>query len=565
MNHVRATAVALLAAAIALGACTPGPVDPAGTTPPSPAPTISPLPPSTTSPAPTTSPFPDELHATGTVPALLDPELLAGMPLSIGTHTDNARRVFAQWPQVGRPAIDTTLATYVTGRVADFERDYPATGSESIAIPELNVGWHLLGSAPDAIGIVVDEFLNAGGSAAESWHTFWFDPTAGNVLTPSALIDVARADAALAAVAATRAELADAKVSTASAPLVAFADDGSLIVGFDECEITACYVGRVTLAIAPDVTTSLLTERGVAARAATLHPVALGPVASPTPTDAPTTTGPTSTPTEGPTDVPTTTPTEEPTVEPSTEPTVEPSAEPTGTETGTPSAKPSAKPSDKPSAKPSTKPTSKPRPGKRVDCAKAKCIALTFDDGPGPYTARLLDELRRAKAPATFFALGQRVETYPKVARRIVAEGHELASHTWDHRDLTTLTATDVRRQLTRTADAIEKATGKRPTLVRPPYGATNDTVRAAAKKAGEAVILWNIDTLDWKTRSTPSTVKAAVGAKRGSIVLMHDIHSSTVDAVPQIIEGLRAKGYTLVTVTDLLGSPQAGKAYYSR
>ncbi|QIK84694.1 polysaccharide deacetylase family protein [Sanguibacter sp. HDW7] len=549
MNRVRTTTVALLAAAFALGACTPGPVEPAGTTTPSPAPTISPLPPSTTSPAPTTSPFPDELDATGTVPALLDPELLAGMPLSVGTHTDNARRVFAQWPQVGRPTIDTTLATYVTGRVADFERDYPATGPESIAVPELNVGWHVLGSAPDAIGIVIDEFLNAGGSAAESWKTFWFDPTAGTVLSPSTLLDVARTDVALAAAVATRPELAGATVSAVSAPLVAFADDGSLVVGYDECEITACYVGRVTLAIAPDATTSLLTDRGVAARAATLHPVALGPVAMPTPTDVPTTPEPTSTPTTGPTDEPTTTPTEGPTGAPS--------AEPTGTATSTPSAEPSAKPS--------TKPTSKPRPAKRVDCAKAKCIALTFDDGPGPYTARLLDELRRAKAPATFFALGQRVETYPKVARRIVAEGHDLASHTWDHRDLTTLSATDVRLQLTRTADAIEKATGRRPTLVRPPYGATNDTVRAAAKKAGEAVILWNIDTLDWKTRSTPSTVKAATAAKRGSIVLMHDIHSSTVDAVPQIIKGLRAKGYTLVTVTDLLGSPQPGKAYYSR
>lgn len=539
MKHLRPTTVGLLAAAIALAACTPGTGDPAPSVPPSSAPTIAP--PATTSPDPTASPFPDELHAAGTVPALLDPELLAGMPLSIGTHADNARRVFAQWPQVGRPTIDTTLATYVTGRVADFERDNPATGTESVATPELNVGWHLLGSAPDMIGIIVDEYLNAGGSAAESWHTFWFDPLAGTVLPPSALIDVAGTDAALVAAVVTRPELEGATVSAASAPLIAFASDGSLVIGYDECEITACYVGRVTLTIAPEVTTTLLTDRGAAARNATLRPVALGPITGAAPTGTPTSTEPTSIPTQGPTDAPTATPTADPSGEPAT------------------------KPSAEPTTKPAAKPTGKPRPARRVDCAEAKCIALTFDDGPGPYTERLLDELRRADAPATFFTLGQRIEAYPKVARRIVAEGHELASHTWDHRDLTKLSATDVSRQLTRTADAIEKAAGERPTSVRPPYGATNDTVRAAAKKAGEAVILWNVDTLDWKTRSTPSTVKAAVAAKRGSIVLMHDIHSSTVDAVPQIIERLHAKGYTLVTVSDLVGSPQAGKTYYSR
>lgn len=198
-----------------------------------------------------------------------------------------------------------------------------------------------------------------------------------------------------------------------------------------------------------------------------------------------------------------------------------------------------------------------------MDCHKAKCVALTFDDGPGPYTAELLSHLARAEAPATFFVLGENVKANPAVAKATAAAGHELGVHTWDHRRLIFLDAADVRKELTSTVKVIKQTTGVTPRLLRPPYGETNRVVATQARRAKLAQVLWDVDTLDWKTRSTKKTIKAAVkSAERGSIVLLHDIHRTTVAAVPAIIKGLRKKGYTLVTVSQLLGKAKPGRIY---
>jgi peptidoglycan/xylan/chitin deacetylase (PgdA/CDA1 family) len=216
-----------------------------------------------------------------------------------------------------------------------------------------------------------------------------------------------------------------------------------------------------------------------------------------------------------------------------------------------------------PTASASTPKPLAPQPDGKVDCRKVKCIAITFDDGPGPYTAKLLKHLERANVPATFFVLGQKVKASPKVARAIVAGGHEIAVHTWDHPILTKLTAEQVWREIATTIKVIKKTTGKTPKLLRPPYGETNVTVAIQAKRAKVAQILWSVDTLDWKTRSTKKTVKAALKqTKRGSILLLHDIHKTSVAAVPDIIDGLRRKGYVFVTVSQLLGKTKPGRLY---
>lgn len=197
-----------------------------------------------------------------------------------------------------------------------------------------------------------------------------------------------------------------------------------------------------------------------------------------------------------------------------------------------------------------------------VDCHQVKCVALTFDDGPGPQTARLLSSLARYGARATFFVVGQNAVTHPDLVRAERFAGHDVGNHSWSHPDLTRLSPTAVARQLTRTDDAIRRATGETATLVRPPYGAVDTVVR---RQAGRPVILWDVDPQDWKLRDVAEVVSAVVDAvKPGDIVLLHDIRPSMVAAVPAILRSLRERGYHCVTVSRLMaGTPLlAGRSY---
>ncbi|BBH18648.1 glycosyl hydrolase [Nocardioides baekrokdamisoli] len=202
----------------------------------------------------------------------------------------------------------------------------------------------------------------------------------------------------------------------------------------------------------------------------------------------------------------------------------------------------------------------------RVDCRRAKCVALTFDDGPDVYTERLLRTLRAAHTRATFFMLGIQVQKFPTVARHVAAATEEVGDHTWDHKDLTRLSPHDVLVELARARTEIAAATRMWPAVFRPPYGSTNPTVARMVGGLGMPVILWNVDTMDWRDRKTSVVAQRAVNeARPGAIILMHDIYSSTVDAVPAIIKGLRQRGFTLVTVSQLLGSTRPGQTYFSR
>ena len=183
-------------------------------------------------------------------------------------------------------------------------------------------------------------------------------------------------------------------------------------------------------------------------------------------------------------------------------------------------------------------------------------IALTFDDGPhATLTPRLLDILKARGIKATFFVLGQCVVANPDVLRRAVAEGHEIGNHSWDHRALTKVGAAGVALEVNQTNAAIEQAGGKKPTLLRPPYGATTTTItKRLNEEYGLKVILWDVDPLDWKVRNAAHVTGEILKHTRpGSIILAHDIHPSTIDAMPATLDALLEKGFQFVTVSDLV------------
>lgn len=205
-----------------------------------------------------------------------------------------------------------------------------------------------------------------------------------------------------------------------------------------------------------------------------------------------------------------------------------------------------------------------PRSEGGVDCAN--CVAITYDDGPGAETNRLLDKLKAKNAHASFMVLAPNANQHPELLKRMKAEGHTIGNHTKSHRQLNTLSYDQVSQEIDAGNAAIKKATGQGTRWVRPPYGATNATVDQATRNKGVSQALWDVDTMDWKDRNSDHVCSAAVqGARAGSIVLMHDIHPTTVDAADCVIDGLRAKGLEPVSLDRLLRTPVAGKRYYAR
>jgi peptidoglycan/xylan/chitin deacetylase (PgdA/CDA1 family) len=208
----------------------------------------------------------------------------------------------------------------------------------------------------------------------------------------------------------------------------------------------------------------------------------------------------------------------------------------------------------------------RPPAQRKIDCDTTKCVALTFDDGPGPYTDGLLDVLKREGVRATFFLIGENVHGFPSAVRREVMEGHEIGDHSWNHPQLTALSTAAVRAQIQRTQDVITKASGGiKPTIMRPPYGATNKRV---GQTIGMPLILWSVDTEDWRFMNTARDTRVGIKEpKSGGIILFHDIHKPSVQAIPAVIEGLKRRGFTFVTVSELFEGRQMkpGQAYSER
>ncbi|MGT2741742.1 polysaccharide deacetylase family protein [Streptococcus plurextorum] len=180
-------------------------------------------------------------------------------------------------------------------------------------------------------------------------------------------------------------------------------------------------------------------------------------------------------------------------------------------------------------------------------------VALTFDDGPNASTTpRILDILKGYQAKATFFVIGKSIAGNEELLKRMKSEGHEIGNHTWSHPSLPTLSADQITWQVNETSKAITKVTGDQVTLLRPPYGATNASVRSLLTYPQ---IMWDVDTEDWKNRNTESilaNVKAQLHP--GAVILLHDIHGSTADALPVVMDYLVSQGYRFVTISELYG-----------
>ncbi len=247
-----------------------------------------------------------------------------------------------------------------------------------------------------------------------------------------------------------------------------------------------------------------------------------------------------------------------------------------------------------------------------IDTSKPM-VAITYDDGPSSVTGKILDILEKNGAKATFFQIGNQVESYPEVEKRINSLGCELANHTWEHKWLSSLDVDGINYQLDHTSDTVESITGRRPKLMRPPGGFYNETVQAEADmpmiywsvdnyqldhtsdtvesitgrrpklmrppggfynetvqaEADMPMIYWSVDTEDWKTRDAKKTISAVLDhVKDGDIVLMHDLYEQTAEASETIIPELIKRGYQLVTVSELAQargvSMENGKVYYS-
>jgi peptidoglycan/xylan/chitin deacetylase (PgdA/CDA1 family) len=183
-------------------------------------------------------------------------------------------------------------------------------------------------------------------------------------------------------------------------------------------------------------------------------------------------------------------------------------------------------------------------------------IALTFDDGPSAkLTPKLLDLLAAHHIKVTFFLIGENAAEHPDIVAREVREGHEVGNHSWSHPNLGKMSDDGIRSQLHRTDEAIRNAAGVAPTLLRPPYGSMSPRQKKwVNQELGYKIVLWDMDPLDWR-RPGPNVVcnRIVKNTRAGSIVLAHDIHPGTIEAMPCVLSQLEAKGFKFVTVSELI------------
>ena len=194
-----------------------------------------------------------------------------------------------------------------------------------------------------------------------------------------------------------------------------------------------------------------------------------------------------------------------------------------------------------------------------------KVVALTFDDGPNPATTnQALDTLSKYGIKATFFVLGKNVSGNEEILKRMKSDGHVIGNHSWSHPVLSKLSLDEAKKQITDTEDALTKVLGSSSKLMRPPYGAITDDIRNSLDLS---FIMWDVDSLDWKSKNEASILtEIQREVKNGSIILMHDIHAETVNALPKVIDYLKGQGYDFVTIPDLLDSRlKAHQLYYDR
>ena len=196
-----------------------------------------------------------------------------------------------------------------------------------------------------------------------------------------------------------------------------------------------------------------------------------------------------------------------------------------------------------------------------------KLVALTFDDGPSAETTpRLLEILEQKDVRATFFMLGYMARNNPDIVKQVENNWHEVASHTMYHQNLIRIPESASQADIDESNAIFESILGHKPTLTHPPYGNSNSTIR---KQIGTPIILWSVDTLDWKNKDVNSIVATTMSqVSDGAIILMHDIHPTSVDAIPTLVDALRNEGYEFATISELTKMHgailSAGEVYYN-
>ncbi len=473
------------------------------------------------------------------VPAPIPSESVPNLEvIQSGTTDQGLERAIAYVHAPNTPALTTLLDEFLAEESTAFDRMQSATPRV-----ELNIGWQVTAAAGEHLGVRLIRTLSTDHATPESVSATFYAQL--NLLSASASTDLLSQSGQEQARQMIAAAPATEQVEEVEQPLPAQEQDLFRDIVFDASgtmlivlptHVHADHTGaQIAVEIPAIQVPELLTPLGLDIRRTQIEAVTFVGLTDTNPTPA-------ATDSDSVADADNT-------------------SEASGAE-----KKSGQKPEKKKPTKAKKKSKKKPAAAKPVNCKKKKCIALTFDDGPGPHTDNLLKKLRKAKAPATFFVVGRNVGVYPETVRAMAKQGHEVASHTWSHQDLRRLSAKKIDKELSATNKAIKKATGNAPKLVRPPYGAYDADVRKVLKDRGESAIMWDVNTLDWQHKNSKRTAKAAIGpATRGSIVLMHDIQPSTVDAVPYIVKQLRKEGYTLVTVSELLGDVKPGKVYSRR
>ena len=207
-------------------------------------------------------------------------------------------------------------------------------------------------------------------------------------------------------------------------------------------------------------------------------------------------------------------------------------------------------------------PAPEPAADRRFDSGQPM-VALTFDDGPGPYTEKILSLLQRNDSRATFFMVGNRLENFSETVRAVHEQGSEIGVHTWSHRNLTRLQENGIISQIKRTKDRVAQiCRDAEIRFMRPPFGAYNRVVRKASAGLDMAVALWSVDTQDWRGVGAAGIYRAVMeNVTNGSIILCHDLYAETAAAMERVIPELRRRGYQLVTLSELFADHEDGGA----
>ncbi|GAA1776137.1 polysaccharide deacetylase family protein [Streptomonospora arabica] len=441
---------------------------------------------------------PDELTA-------VDTEHIPGLEEQTSTKTlDGGVETHVSYPRVPKAGPFTERLGEITAQEA---RDF---ASAERGAKSYTVDWQVSAAGGNVLAVRLTQHEKDGDGERTGYSTYWYNTESGRTAYSTELLDGQGSLEELDGLVKKRLKDRDGVDVSKLHPIaemydsVGFNPDGGLVVEFDEGQIAPAKKGRVRAVVPRKKAAPLLSSFGERAReaAVVVTPEFEIENAASAPKDSP----------------------------------------PEGSVPGTFATDPD-----------------------EVDCddPDSKCIALTFDDGPGGRTPELLDALAKYDAKATFFVTGVPVREFPDTVRREYAEGHELANHTVHHPDLTSLGKGEIDDELATVNGLVRRQTGYSMDLMRPPYGATDEGVADVTAELGQAQILWSIDTNDWRDHDADLVSDRAVErARPGSIVLMHDIHGSTIDAVPEILKRLDKKGYTMVTVSQLLGETDPGKKY---